>query len=55
MFFPRVVWSSGGLILTNDRLGVAWQFFGWLVFMIGSAWPWGMRISARGSRFYATA
>jgi signal transduction histidine kinase len=41
MFFPRVVWSSGGLILTNDRLGVAWAVLGWLVFMIGSAWAVG--------------
>ena len=34
--FPRIVWSSGNLILTNDRLGVAWAVAGWLVFMIGT-------------------
>ena len=36
MQFPRVVWSSGDFILTNDRLGVVWAVAGWLVFMIGS-------------------
>ena len=37
MQFPRVVWSSGDFILTNDRLGVEWAVVGWLVFMIGAA------------------
>ena len=34
---PRVVWSSGDFILTNDRLGVMWAVAGWLVFMLGAA------------------
>ena len=37
MQFPRVIWSSGNLILTNDRLGVMGAVVGWLVFMIGAA------------------
>jgi len=37
MQFPRVVWASGNLILTNDRLGVMWAVMGWLVFMVGAA------------------
>ena len=37
MQFPHVIWSSGDLILTNDRLGIMWAVVGWLVFMIGAA------------------
>ena len=37
MQFPHVVWSSGDLILTNDRLGIMWAVVGWLAFMIGAA------------------
>ncbi|HEY9152863.1 MAG TPA: GAF domain-containing sensor histidine kinase [Anaerolineales bacterium] len=37
MQFPHVVWSSGDLVLTNDRLGVMWAVVGWLVFIIGAA------------------
>jgi signal transduction histidine kinase len=37
MFFPRVIWSSGDLILNNDRLGIAWAALAWLVFMVGAA------------------
>ena len=37
MQFPHVIWSSGDLILTNDRLGIMWTVVGWLVFMIGAA------------------
>ncbi len=36
MQFPRVVWSSGDFILTNDRIGIMWAVVGWLVFMIGA-------------------
>ncbi|HUH97028.1 MAG TPA: hypothetical protein VLZ89_06705, partial [Anaerolineales bacterium] len=37
MQLPRVVWSSGNLVLTDDRLGVAWAIAGWLVFMSDAA------------------
>jgi len=36
MQFPRVVWSGGGFVLTNDRLGVMGAGIGWLAFMTGS-------------------
>jgi signal transduction histidine kinase len=37
MQFPRVIWASGDLVLTNDRLGIVWAVLGWLVFIIGAA------------------
>ncbi|MGA7192393.1 MAG: ATP-binding protein [Anaerolineales bacterium] len=37
MQFPRVIWASGDLVLTNDRLGIMWAVMGWLVFIIGAA------------------